>query len=223
MKATVWCIALLFAGNVPPVFAQHNHPAYQPWSLRFDIGGNIPNNPSLTLYDGPVTGGDSLDLSAGVQFDFAVGYRMSPWLKLEGEMGFSYNDVNSVGDWSYRNSSLSQASFMANLVFEPSRGRLVPFAGVGAGGVLSTLSFGSYYYYYYNSSDGYGTDFVPAAQAFAGLRYYWMDNASFGLTYRFLVTDSLEWDVNWWDGRDFTIGVDSITSHSICLVFSYEF
>jgi len=193
------------------------------WSVRFDIGGSIPDDPSLSRIGGPVTGGDEMELSPGIQFDFAVGYRIKPWLALEGELGFTYNEVDSVGNWDYPDSDLSQMLLMANVVFEYPRGPLVPFAGIGAGGVFSSLTFGNYYGAYYSDSDGSGTDFVPALQAFGGLRYEFSENWSVGVVYRFLVTDDQEWDVEWWDGRDFRIGVDSVSIHSICLVLSARF
>jgi len=49
-----------------------------------------------------------------------------------------------------------------------------------------------------------------AFQAFAGLRYSFSQNWNLGLEYRYLVTDSQRWDVEWWSGGGFTIGVDSI-------------
>ena len=134
----------------------------QRWRTRFDIGGSIPQNPTLSKIGGPITAGDEMELSAGIQFDFAVGYRVTPWLTLEGELGFSYNDVHSVGNWSYPDSALSQMTMMFNVEFAYPRGPLVPFAGIGAGGVLSELSFGNDYYYYWSESDGSGSDFVPA-------------------------------------------------------------
>ena len=63
---------------------------------------------------------------------------------------------------------------MFNVEFCVPRGRW-PFAGFGVGGVWGQLSFGnyyySYYYYYYSDSAGHASDFVAAAQVFAGLRY----------------------------------------------------
>jgi len=195
----------------------------QRWCTRFDIGGSMPQNPTLSEIGGPVTGGDEMELSAGMQFDFAVGYRVTPWLTLEGELGFTFNEVDSVGDWSYPDSALSQMAMMFNVEFSYPRGPLVPFAGIGAGGVFSELSFGNYYDYYYSDSDGSGTDFVPAAQAFAGVRYEFNKQFSLGATYRFLATASQEWDVEWWNGADFKLGVDRVCIHSICLVISGRF
>lgn len=188
------------------------------WRVRFDIGGSIPENPSLSKIDGPVSGGDTMELSAGMQFDLSVGYRFTPWLGLEGELGFIFNEVDSVGNWTYPNSALNQMLLMANVVVEYPRGPFVPFAGVGAGGVLSSLSFGNRYdYWYWSDYDGYGSDFVPAVQAFGGVRYEFNERWSVGLIYRFLATDRLEWDVEWWNGADFKIGVDRVCLHAICL------
>jgi len=223
MKSSAACLLALMALMSFKATAQYSESSYQPWTFRFDVGGNIPESPSLTLYDGPVTAGDSMDLSAGGQLDFALGYRAVPWLIFEGEFGFSYNDINSIGNWTYRDSSLSQLTMMANVVIEPWHGPFVPYAGVGAGGVFSSVSFGNYSWYYYDSYDGYGTDFVPAVQAIAGLRYKLTETMSLGLTYRFLAVDRQKWDVDWWNGADFTVGVKSMTRHFIGLVFSCDF
>ena len=193
------------------------------WCTRFDIGGSMPQNPTLSEIGGPVTSGDEIELSAGIQFDFAVGYRVTPWLTLEGELGFTFNEVDSVGNFSYPDSALSQMAMMFNVEFSYPRGPLVPFAGIGAGGVFSELSFGNYYDFYYSDSDGSGTDFVPAAQAFAGVRYEFNKQFSLGVTYRFLATASQKWDVEWSYGPDFKVGVDRVCMHSICLVFSGSF
>ena len=62
-----------------------------------------------------------------------------------------------------------------------------------------------------------------AFQAFGGLRYRVAENVSLGLEYRFLLTDPQRWDVDWWNGQDFTVGVDSLRMHSVCLVFTAKF
>ena len=72
----------------------------QRWRFRFDIGGTFPENARLSEIGGPVTGGDELKLSPGLQFDLAAGYRFTPWLSLEGELGATFNAVDSVGNWS---------------------------------------------------------------------------------------------------------------------------
>lgn len=193
------------------------------WHIRADMGGMIPENPSLSMLQGPVTAGDEMELSAGIQFDMAVGYRIQPWIALEFELGFTANEVESVGNWSYPDSALNQLLMMVNVAVEYPRGSLVPFGGIGAGGVLSSLSFGNDYWCYWGETDGSGTDFVPAVQAFAGLRYDFNDRCGVGLLYRFLATAEQDWDVDWRNGQEFRIGVDSLRMHSICLAFSARF
>lgn len=194
-----------------------------PWTARMELGGNIPESPSLNLYGGPVTGGEKLELDAGVQFTTALGYKVQPWLKLEAELGISYNEIGRVGDWWYRNSSMNQFSMMVNLVVERPVGRFVPYAGIGAGGVVSTLSFGEYNEYYCSDADGEATEFVPAVQALAGVCYHITENASLGVAYRFLALPEQKWKVHWWDGYDFKFGVDSMAMHSICASFTVNF
>ncbi len=221
---TVTNLILVFAACLTwPASGQESYVQSEKWHFRLDMGGTIPQNPSLSRIDGPVTAGGEMELSAGFQFDMAVGYRIRPWIALEAELGLTANEVESVGNWSYPDSSLSQLLMMVNVVVEYPRGRLVPFAGIGAGGVFSALSFGNDYYYYWSESDGSGSDFVPAAQAFAGLRYDFNERCGIGLIYRFLATAEQEWDVDWWTGPDFRVGVDSVRMHSICLAFTAKF
>jgi len=193
------------------------------WRWRFDIGAVLPENPTLSEIGGPVTGGGDMDLSTGMAFDFAGGYRITPWLLLEGELGFTYNEIDSVGNWSYPDSSLSQMLLMINAEFSYPLGKFVPFAGIGGGGVYSTVSFGSYYYYYYSDSAGWGDDFVAAAQVFAGVRYEFSPEWCAGLSYRALATASQTWDVDWWTGNDFNLGVDEVIMHSICFTVTGRF
>lgn len=216
-------LLLVSAGCLTCAALGQESPTSERWRFRFDIGGTIPENPTLSEMGGPVTGGDKMELSAGMAFDFAAGYRVTPWLVLEGELGFTYNEIQSVGNWSYPNSSLSQMLMMVNAEFSYPLGRLVPFAGLGGGGVYSSVSFGNYYYYYWGDTDGWGDDFVPAAQAFAGLRFEFNRNWSAGVTYRFLATPSQNWNVEWWNGADFNLGVDRVCVHSICFTVTGTF
>jgi hypothetical protein len=41
--------------------------------------------------------------------------------------------------------------------------------------------------------------------------------------YRYLATDPQHWNVDWWNGYGFGLGIDSLRMHSICLVFTAEF
>jgi len=215
-------LLLTFAGCLAwPTLADEY--SSQRWRIRFDIGGTIPVDPAVSELGGPVTSGGKMDLDAGMAFDLGIGFRVAPWFTLEAALGFTYNEIDSIGNWSYPNSSLSQMPMMINAEFAFPIGRLTPYAGIGAGGVFSTVSFGNYYYYYYTESDGWGTDYVPAAQAFAGLRYEFSDEWSVGVSYRFLATPGQDWDVEWWNGADFDFGVDRLFTHSISVTFTGSF
>jgi opacity protein-like surface antigen len=196
------------------------------WAWRFDMGGTIPQDATLTELGGPVTG-EKLKLDPGFQLDVGGGYRPTAWLELGPELGFTFNSIHTVGQWSYPDSMLAQMLMMANVRLEyPPQARLAPFIGAGVGGVASFLTFGgggSGYYDYYYEPDGSGSDFALAFQVFGGLRYRMSEKWSLGLEYRYLVTDKQRWNVDWRCGGSFGISVDSIRVHSLCLVFSGEF
>jgi len=61
------------------------------------------------------------------------------------------------------------------------------------------------------------------SKRWVGVRYEFNEQWNVGLVYRFLATDSQEWDVEWWNGPDFRLGVDRVCIHSICLAFSGRF
>ena len=219
-------VVLVVGALAIPTRADESALAAGRWNFRFDVGGTMPADPELTTFSGPITEGGEIKLSAGGQFDIAMGYRLTPWLSLEGELGFAANAVDSIGNWSYPDSSLTHFLFMANVVIEKPLGQFVPFAGVGVGGDFSTLSFGNrdYYDYYYSwDPDGSGTDCVLAYQAFGGVRYLFNENFSMGVVYRYFATGAQDWKVDWWTGSDFKVGADAIGVHSVCLVFSASF
>jgi opacity protein-like surface antigen len=224
MKRVAALMGVLVIWAVSPVPRVQGGEPFSRWVAHIDMGGIIPEDADLTEFGGPVSG-EAMKLDPGFQFDLSGGYRVTPWLELGPELGFTFNSVDSIGGWSYPNTTLGQILMMANVRLEyPPQSRLAPFLGAGIGGVASFLTFGgaSDYYYYYGP-DGTGADFSLGFQAFAGLRYRFSDKWILGLEYRYLLTDSQRWDVEWWNGGGFTVGVDSIRMHSICLVFSGEF
>ena len=194
------------------------------WVGRLDMGGTIPLDANITEFGGPM-GDGKLKLSPGFQMDLALGWRATPWLELGPELGFTFNSVDSIGGWSYPDTTLGQILMMANVRLEyPSESRLAPFIGAGIGGAASFLTFGANDWgYYYEEPDGEAQDISLAFQAFGGLRYSFSEKCSLGVVYRYLFTDRQHWDVDWWTGPDFDIEVDSIRMHSICLVFSLAF
>ncbi len=208
---------LLFLGValITPAAAEDSR-----WTARMDLGGNVPNDPSLTQFGSPVSG-ERLKLSPGVQFDLAIGYRPLPWLEVGPEIGFSFNPVDSFGQFSYPDTFLFQIPLLVDVMVEyPQNSRFTMFAGVGAGGVASFLSFGADAYY---EPDGTGSDLSLALQPFGGLRYRFGQNWTVGLIYRFLVTDRQRWDVEWWTGDHFQVASDGLRIHSLCLEVAGRF
>lgn len=190
------------------------------WELRLDMGGTIPQDARLTRFGDPVSG-EFMKLSPGFQMDFAFNYKLTPWLAIGPEMGFLYNSVSSFGDISYHDTFLFQMPIMANLTLEyPNQTRLRPYIGGGVGGVATALTFGEDYYW---GPDGIGTDFTFGFQAFAGLNYQLNQSTYLGVMYRFIYTDSQDWDVEWWNDYHFHVAVDPIQVHSFCLVLSCRF
>ena len=219
MKRIIFTLAI--ACLAAPALASED--VYQRWRIRADIGGNIPISPTVSELGGPVTSGGKMELDAGMSMDFGIGFKVAPWFILEGEIGFTYNDVDAIGNWYYPNTSLTQMPIMLNSQFCIHVVRLEPFVFIGVSGLLCSVTFGNYYYYYYSESDGWGNNFVPAAQAFAGLRYEISDDMSLGISYRFLAVPGYDWDVEWWNGDDFSFGVDQMFTHSICITFTATF
>jgi opacity protein-like surface antigen len=196
------------------------------WNVRLDVGGTIPMSTTLTEFPVPVDE-ETLELAPGFQMDMAVEYQVTPWLGMGPEIGFTANFIDSIGGRSAPNSLLSQLLLMGNIVVQyPPQGPVSPFAGVGAGGVASFLTFtdedysGSIYGW---DSGNTGSDFVLGYQAFGGMWFRVNDAWTIGVIYRYLQTESQRWNVEWRYGPDFTIGVDSIRLHSICLVASTSF
>ena len=210
------------------MLAGQRAPAADPfdrWTVRLDMGGVIPEDATLREFGGPVSG-EKLKLDPGFQFDLALGYRITPWLEVGPELGFTFNGVDSIGGWSYPSTLLGQILMMGNVRLEyPVKSRLAAFAGGGIGGVASFLTFGGDTDYDYDDHgpDGTGSDLVWAFQAFGGLRYRVADKWTLGLEYRFLQTDPQRWDVDWWTGQEFSVGIDSLRMHSVCLVLSGSF
>jgi opacity protein-like surface antigen len=194
------------------------------WDARIDLGGNIPFNTKLTDLNGPVSGED-FKMGAGFQMDMAISYHVTPWLAVGPELGMTFNWVDSLGPVSYENVTLFQMPIMATVTLQYPKGRLQPFIGGGVGGVASFLTFGNdyYYYYYYDEPDGSGADFVFGFEAYAGLRYEVGHNWSIGVVYRYLQTDPQSWNVDFHNGGDLHVAVDTLRFQSICLIFTGTF
>lgn len=148
--------------------------------VRADGGVNFVTGTRLDI-DG-VQGSFSLD--TGFRVDGAFGYQFNRWLAVEFEGGMAENSIRSIslqnetasprGD-----SSLRQFPLMVNFVGRYENATdFVPYIGVGAGGVLSTLRISG-------NSDN---EAVIGLQAKAGIIYKIEEQAWLDVGYQLLGT-----------------------------------
>lgn len=167
--------AMLILLAAPPARADEPGPY-----IRADGGVNFVTGTHLEIDGFP----GSLSLDAGFRVDGAFGYRFNRWLAVEFEGGMAENSIRSIslqnetasppGD-----SSLRQFPLMVNFVGRYENATdFVPYLGVGAGGVLSTLRISG-------NSDN---DAVIGLQAKAGIIYKIEEQAWVDIGYKLLGT-----------------------------------
>ena len=155
--------------------------------VKADGGANFITGTHLDIDGAP----GNLSLDTGFRVDGAFGYQFQPWFAVEFEGGFIQNSVRSItlnnltgspqGD-----SNLQQIPLLANVVFRYQNStEFVPYLGLGAGGVLSTLKVSGI-------SDN---DAVVAFQAKAGIIYKIMEEAWLDVGYRFLGTAAQSYEI----------------------------
>ena len=157
--------------------------------------GTVKLNPGFRLSIGP-----GYTFWASPAFEVAVQF----------ETGFTYNSLDTVsgGDFSLKGEGeMYQIPFLADIICRFRFGsRLMPFIGVGGGGVYSKLTIDSLQGEPFNVSGG-ETD--GAVQAMAGVTYRFNARNELGLGYKFLATFP-----------DYT---DYIGTHSFSLVYVLRF
>ncbi len=186
---------------------------------KVDMGGAWSPNVEINEFIGARPGGKA-ELEPGIRFDMGVGYKFAPWIAAEFETGVIWNDIKGASD-----SELVNWPLMVNVVFEmPTRTRFIPFAGIGAGGVASTLFIDHLFTQDGAFIHGEDTDMVFAWQAFGGLKYVISDHFDVSLSYRYLNAEGPSWDVE----PDFfgpvgRIEFDRIESHAIVAGATFRF
>jgi opacity protein-like surface antigen len=178
--------------------------------VSIDAGVNLVPDVDVTLRDPLVTVTGQFEFDPGVRFGVAGGYRFTPIFAAELETGFIYNELKDNDDI-----TLSHIPFLANAVFRFENSTpLIPFMGVGAGGIASFFDIDNDDFDE-DESDG---DVVFAWQAFAGLHYKINDHMSAGITYKYLGADGPEFDIQG-TGVEF----DTVHNHSILASFNWAF
>lgn len=194
--------------------------------LRGGPGVSLLSDTELTEYPRvAIPSGVDVEFDTGFAFAAVVGYEVNSWFAAEFETGFTYNSVDSIGGLDPDgDASLSQLPMLVNLVFQYRNGnKLVPFAGAGVGGSLQTASFDEYGGISTGGGlDGSDSDVVFTWQGFAGLRYEFNDNMAVGATYRYMMADGPDWDVDT-GFQDEPLAIDDVESHTITAQFTYRF
>ncbi len=120
---------------------------------------------------GPISG--QYDTDTGYTAGGALGYNLSRFLSVEGEVAYRSNEINIPAAAISGDDDLNALSLMGNVVLKaPGASGFTPYAGVGAGGVrLAAVD---------------ESDVVFAYQAFGGVSKDLSENLSAGVEYRYL-------------------------------------
>jgi opacity protein-like surface antigen len=124
-------------------------------------------------FPGPVVASGTNDTDVGYTVGGALGYNLTDYFALEGELAYRSNEVNGAGGAFAGDDDLNALSLMANAVLKaPIGGGFTPYAGAGAGGVRLAAA----------GDD----DIVFAYQAFGGIEKELSPKLSAGIEYRYL-------------------------------------
>lgn len=185
--------------------AQHPGPFF-----HADLGVNIVQDIDTSVADTP----GKLKLDPGPRFSIGAGYVLymdaAYETAVQFETGVIYNSPSKLKGDGFDSSvdgDFYQVPFLADIIYSfKITPRLLPYIGVGGGGVYSRTSI--------NNIDGLPVDsatdeFDAAVQAMAGLRYKLDERNELGVGYKFLAT--------------FPRDVDYIGNHSLSLVYMLRF
>jgi opacity protein-like surface antigen len=210
-------------------------PAAEPGPyVKAEIGPTFTDDVELKEFVGFGGGGAKIEFDPGMRFAIGGGYAFADWIAIGGETGVSFNYIDNISG-NFRgvgDSSVGQVPLLANIIFRiPTKIGLVPFAGAGAG-----LSFP---YFYADDIvfdpdpgvsgdetvvDGSESDTVFAWQVFAGLKYQLDNRMSVGLSYKYLRTESPDWEAeDVFTGFDTEIAIGDLETHAVMFIFSYKF
>lgn len=130
-------------------------------------------------HDGNANGNENVDYNLGYGIGGFVGYAMANGLRLEGELSYRVNEIDSVGGAPY-GGDLSTFAAMGNLLYEFNvQSSIKPHIGGGLGLVFGTIDFGGVEY----------DDTEPAAQFIVGADYKVSPDLAIVIDYRYLISD----------------------------------
>ena len=225
MKACLIAITTLAIFSIPSLGAAETaRPG--PYVSAF-IGASMLDDTTVTNYDylyGDVFR-ENVEFDTGVYTGFTGGYDFG-FVRLEGELSYRYNEVDTVTDQSgfkvmLPDTDIGAFATMFNVFFDLHNStRVTPYLGGGIGFAVLSLSNdywggGSYYY----SSDDYSDDTVLAYQFGGGVDIALNRNMSLDVGYRYFKTDDAEIDS---DYLPITSNFE-YESHNVMVGFKYKF
>ncbi len=189
------------------------------WYLGAELGVNLLNDTTVTgdgrlgttNYNGAGLGKSEGGIGWGIVGQ--VGAPITPWLRIEGELGYRGNDLDR-NNGSRLDGDVGIFSFMANGYLDiPTGTALTPYVGVGAGGAAVWMDGGAGIFG--NVDD---QDLVFAYQAIAGLSYRLSPEISIKADYRYFATTEATFASA--SGVDLSTDLDS---HNFMVGFTYHF
>ena len=184
------------------------------WYIGGLFHGNFPEDTTMKQFGGPANATVRFDPGAG--FSARGGYRFCEWFALEGEIGFEGNSISSISGASV-DAAYYQVPYMANAVITiPTRSLIIPYGGVGVGGVTSILDINDITL---GGVPVTGSDATTTFswQAFGGFDFMINNRLSVGVMYNYRFVDGPKWD------RSFPIEFDDIHNHSVAARVNYHF
>jgi len=196
-------------------------------TLTGDTQGSIKGDPYFGIIFGRQNIGLKAQFDPGERAGVACGYHFTDWFAAEGEIAGIVNELRSHGG--FRDGTFANVPLLFNVRLQyPNHSHWTPYIGAGLGvsaAILDTdtLLIGSGNFNIYQRVHTTDADAVFAYQAFAGLRYRLNERMGLSVEYRYLKTETPEWDLEIGGGAHATLAFGRIETHAFSLAFDYRF
>jgi opacity protein-like surface antigen len=193
--------------------------------LKADAGANWTSDTELKEFFGPVTPGSEVEFDPGFRLGVAVGYDVTPFFAVEGQLGIFENYIDSITDAERVDAVFTQFPFLVNVRFQcPKHWCVTPYFGGGLGGSVGVIDADRITIGDTSMEGTESSDTVFAYQAFGGLRFNIAPNMGVSLEYRYFHADGVEWE------SDIAFGTASdemrfgdTEVHAVSVAFEYKF
>jgi opacity protein-like surface antigen len=198
--------------------------ACAPTMLAGDItqGFYMSSDAGVNLMTGIRSEGGEVRLNPGVRWGLEGGYGFKLadqlTLGLEAESGIIWNSLSSVrfdGMENELGGNAYQVPILANAILNWHYGKWTPYIGVGGG--IDDVSANERSFANFVSGPAAGSDWGPAFQAEAGVRYALSANCELGAGYKYLAAFSQKL------GDEFQDRISQVNNHTIYLSLTYHF